>query len=110
MRNRIWTAVAVLSLPFAAAVSPVAAQEAGPTITIAKNTYDPAELAATAGQEITVVNQDGFPHTVTSVSKAFDVDVPPKGTVTFKVDAPGSYPYTCTYHPGQHNAAKIEVS
>lgn len=89
---------------------PVQAQQAGPTVSIKDFVYSPADVAVQAGQAITIANQDGFPHTVTARDGAFDLDVPANGTVTLTISQPGAFPYTCTYHPGQHNPATVTVS
>lgn len=89
---------------------------AGPTITIpsgaavqGNTAYEPAELTASAGAEVTVVNEDNVPHTVTSGTGNSD---PEKGTVfdtsiinggdsatISLVDvAPGQYDYFCIVH------------
>ena len=84
------------------------AQTAG--ITIDQFQYNPAELAAKVGQPITITNNDDVPHTVTAKDKAFDVTVPAKGNATVTVPKAGSFPYTCTLHPSQHNPASINAS
>jgi plastocyanin len=51
-----------------------------------------------------------MPHTVTAEDGSFDVTVPAKGNATVTVPSAGSFPYTCSLHPGQHNPAKINAS
>lgn len=85
------------------------AQTAG--ITIDKFQYNPAELAAKAGQAVTITNNDDMPHTVTAKDGSFDVTVPAKGTAQVTPPKAGNFPYTCTLHPGgQHNPASINAS
>jgi len=93
------------------------AQEAGPTITIANTgseppyTFSPAQLDAKVGEPITVTNNDANGvHSVTAADKTFNVDVPPKSSVTFKVSKAGTYDYVCQYHTDAHNAASLNVS
>lgn len=88
----------------------VKAQQAAPTITITDFQNDPADLAVTVGQPITVTNNDAFPHTVTAEDGTFNVEVPANGSVNLSVPKAGKFPYTCTFHPGQHNPASITVS
>jgi plastocyanin len=83
---------------------------AGKAIDIKDFQYAPADLTAKVGDTITITNQDDAPHTVTAEDKSFDVDVPAHGSATLTVPKAGSFPYTCTYHPGQHNPAKITAS
>ena len=84
------------------------AQAAG--ISIDQFQYNPAELAAKAGQAVTITNNDDFPHTVTAKDGSFDVTVPAKGTATVTPAKAGDFPYDCTLHPGQHNPASIKAS
>ena len=93
-----------------AAASPLRAQQAGPAVTIKDFMYNPAELAAKRGQPITITNNDGFVHSVTAKDGSFAIDVPANGTVTLTIPKAGSFPYSCTYHPGQHNPASFNVS
>ena len=94
-----------------AAQSEAEAEASGqPTISIKDFMYAPAETTVKAGEAITIANSDSFSHTVTAKDGTFDLDVPANGSVTLKVAKQGAFPYTCTYHPGQHNPATINVS
>jgi plastocyanin len=84
------------------------AQAAG--ISIDQFQYNPAELAATAGQAVNITNNDDVPHTVTAKDGSFDATIPAKGTASVTVPKAGNFPYTCTLHPGQHNPASINAS
>jgi plastocyanin len=107
--------VVALGLAFTAVgVAPggesTAQAQASGAITIDQFQYNPAELAAKAGQAITITNNDDMPHTVTANDGSFDVTVPAKGTAQVTVPKAGNFPYTCTLHPGQHNPASINAS
>lgn len=54
-----------------------------------------------AGAEITVINEDTAPHTVTTTeTEDFDAIVGGGETTTFTAPSePGDYPFICTYHP-----------
>ena len=113
---KLMVAVAAIGGLFAGfgTVTPVEAQTA-PTITITSEggsyLYSPAQLDATAGQAITVTNNDARGvHSVTAQDRSFGVDVPPKSSVTLTIAKPGLYPYYCQYHSDSHNAASINVS
>lgn len=69
-------------------------------ITIADFEYQMPETIA-PGAEVTVVNEDEAPHTVTADSDGdFDVEVGPGETVTFTApETAGQYAVICTYHP-----------
>jgi plastocyanin len=52
------------------------------------------------GSEVSVRNEDGVGHTVTSDDGLFDVAVDPGGEATFTApDEPGEFPYHCIPHP-----------
>src|SRR5215211_4242634 len=72
--------------------------------------YDPDELTAKKGDEVTVVNQDTVPHTATSgtgatdpnSAKSFDTSIINGGesaTISLAQVEPGQYDYYCMIHP-----------
>ncbi|GAB3534826.1 hypothetical protein GCM10027403_11490 [Arthrobacter tecti] len=69
-------------------------------ITIRNFEYEMPE-SVPAGAEITVINEDTAPHTVTtSETEDFDAVAAGGETVTFTAPSePGEYPFICTYHP-----------
>jgi plastocyanin len=89
----------------------------GPTINILEGSsiqgspdYDPDELTASAGSEVTVVNQDTLPHTATSgtgpqdpeSAQLFDTSLINGGesaTLSLAQVTPGQYDYYCMVHP-----------
>ena len=112
-----FTGMGIVSHDEARATPAFNVQQANPTITISQGggsppyVYSPAQVQAKAGQAITVKSTDSNGvHTVTAKDKSFSVDVPPNSTVTLTVKKPGTYPYYCTYHPGDHNEASLTIS
>jgi plastocyanin len=89
----------------------------GPTLTILEGSsiqgspdFDPDELTVAAGSEVTVVNQDTLPHTVTSgtsptdpnSAQLFDTSLINGGesaTLSLAQVAAGQYGYYCMVHP-----------
>lgn len=69
-------------------------------ITIRDFEYEMPETVP-PGAEITVVNEDTAPHTVTTTeTEDFDAIVGGGETTTFTAPTePGEYPFICTYHP-----------
>ncbi|WP_035777309.1 cupredoxin domain-containing protein [Arthrobacter sp. 35/47] len=69
-------------------------------ITIVNFEYEMPD-SVPAGAEITVVNEDTAPHTVTTTeTEDFDAIVGGGETTTFTAPSePGDYPFICTYHP-----------
>lgn len=73
---------------------------AGTTVEIQGMTFSAATVAP--GGEVTVVNADEVPHTVTADGGEFDSgEVEGGGTTTFQAPSePGTYPFFCQIHPG----------
>jgi plastocyanin len=99
-----FTAVGVVS------DAPAGAQAGGKTISIKDFKYNPADMAVKVGETVNVTNSDDAPHTLTAKDGSFDVTVPAKGQATLTVPKAGSHPYSCTFHPNQHNPASITAS
>jgi plastocyanin len=97
----------------------------GPTINILEGSsiqgspdYDPEELTASAGAEVSVVNQDTLPHSATSgtgpqdpnSAQLFDTSLINAGesaTLSLAQVTPGQYDYYCIVHP--YMTGKISV-
>jgi plastocyanin len=115
-RTKLGLVLAVIAgLSFTAPT--VSAQQSNPTITIDNTgadppySFSPAQLDAKAGQPITVTNNDpNGVHSVTAKDRSFNVDVPPKSSVTLTVSKAGKYDYICQYHTDAHNPASLTVS
>jgi len=72
------------------------------TIRIKNFIYDPDPVTVKAGQKVTVVNEDGSPHTITEEgpSPSFDSDTVKggaSGSITF--EKAGTFKYLCVFHP-----------
>ena len=72
----------------------------GSTIVIKNFAFTPDSLSVTPGATVTVENEDGVTHTLTSNSGAFSTgDLSAHATTHFKAPAkPGTYPYRCSVH------------
>ena len=87
----------------------IAAEPATHTVTIENMQFDPAELSVKRGERVVWVNKDLFPHTVTADGKAFDSgDIAAGESWTYIATAPGSYAYTCTYHPSMKGTLSVK--
>jgi plastocyanin len=80
----------------------------GQSVSIDNFSYSPASLTVPAGTQVTWVNRDDVPHTVTSrdnafTSKALDTDE----TFSHVFGEPGTYRYYCKIHP--HMTAVVIV-
>jgi plastocyanin len=59
----------------------------------------PAEASAKVGDTVELINKDVFAHTATARNGDFDVNMPPKKTVTFVLKKAGAIDYYCRFHP-----------
>ena len=69
--------------------------------------FAPAEVAAKVGDTIEWVNKDVFVHTATARNGDFDVNLPPKKTVTSVLNKAGTVEYYCRFHPNMKAVLKI---
>jgi plastocyanin len=81
-----------------AAASPASASSS--SVEIKDFAFTPPTITVPAGTTVTWTNHDAAPHTATADDKSFDtgrLEQGQSGGVTF--DTPGTYTYTCTFHP-----------
>ena len=69
--------------------------------------FAPAEVSAKVGDTIEWVNKDVFAHTATARNGDFDVNLPPKKTVTSVMNKAGTVEYYCRFHPNMKAVLKI---
>jgi plastocyanin len=82
---------------------------AGAVVTIENVRFDPQELTVKSGERVTWVNKDLFPHTATADAKTFDSrSIAPSGTWTWVAGKPGTYAYTCTFHPTMKATVRVQ--
>jgi plastocyanin len=62
--------------------------------------YSPSSYDVKVGTTVTWVNDDGTTHTVTSSNGTFSSGpLPPGASFSYTFTQPGTYGYTCSYHP-----------
>jgi plastocyanin len=96
-------AFAAISLPERAVAAPVVHK-----ILIEKMAFGPSPAGVHVGDTIEWTNRDTFRHSATSADKSFDLDMEPDGTAFVVVRRPGSFQYTCKYHPGMKGELIVE--
>lgn len=70
--------------------------------------FSPDTIDIKAGETVTWTNMDTAPHTVTSLSGAFDSgSINTNSTFKFQFNKPGTYVYHCTIHAMMANATVI---
>ncbi|HEY1989600.1 MAG TPA: cupredoxin domain-containing protein [Acidimicrobiales bacterium] len=82
----------------------------GQAITIKNFAFSPSHLTVAPGASVTVTNDDGVVHTLTSQSGGFDTgNIQAGQSKTFTApNKAGSYPYICTIH--QYMTGTLTVS
>lgn len=69
------------------------------TVIIESLSFKPQVLVVHQGDRITWINEDPFPHTVTSTDGKFDShQIAPDGSWTYVARNAGEYDYICTLH------------
>jgi plastocyanin len=70
------------------------------TVTIENLQFHPQSLTVRAGDRITWINRDLFPHTVTARVRTFDSgSIAPDASWTHVARSRGRYAYVCSFHP-----------
>ncbi len=70
--------------------------------------FQPPTLDVPAQTEITWVNRDGTPHTVTARDQSFDSGTMEEGaTFSARFEAPGEFAYFCQIHPDMEGVIRI---
>jgi len=77
--------------------------------------FDTEELTIAAGTEVSFLNADSAPHTVTEGADGVAVDSPiideeldPNQATSFTFDEPGTYEITCLLHPSMNMTVIVE--
>jgi len=83
------------------------AKVGGDTVTMAQIAFKPTTLVVARGTEVSFVNKDTAPHTVTQNGGGIDSGVLNPGK-TFKLKVDDAFEYTCTIHPSMK--AKVVLS
>ena len=69
------------------------------TVVIEGSHFEPEVLAVRAGDKVTWVNKDPFPHTATSADNFDSTAIQPEQSWTFTTKTQGEFAYLCSFHP-----------
>ena len=94
-------------LALALSVIAVPAHAATIEIVMQDLVFAPSEVSAKVGDTIEWVNKDVFAHTATARNGDFDVNLPPKKTVSSVLNKAGIVEYYCRFHPNMKAVLKI---
>lgn len=78
------------------------------TVVLDGTTFVPAQIDVKAGDTITWVNRDPFPHDVTAADGRFHATLQPNEQWQFRPTTPGRIEYVCTLHPGMKGVFVVQ--
>lgn len=85
------------------------------TVRLSQFAFDTEELTIAAGTEVSFVNADAAPHTVTegtdgeaAADPIIDEELQQNGTASFTFDEPGTYQITCLFHAQMNMTVVVE--
>ncbi len=110
-QRRRTTALALLCAAALAASGKLAsaAEKSAPHKVIMKATsYTPMALTVRRGDTVVWVNEDPFPHTVTSAGAFDSKSIAAGASWKYKANKAGVYAYTCTFHPNMKGTLTVE--
>lgn len=107
-RTRRVPAAAAVALAAAALAQYAWAEGRAHRIEMKDVAFAPAQVSARAGDSVAWDNADIVAHTATSEAGGFDVDVPPGGKGSTVMTRPGTFSYTCRYHPNMTGRIVVE--
>ena len=88
---------------------------AGDRVSLTGFAFSPGTLTVAAGTDVTFVNDDGTPHTVTEGTDGapadgarFDEDIAAGAEVVITFDEAGTYQITCKLHPAMNMTVTVE--
>ena len=81
-------------------------EAAGTTVEMSGSCFGPTVLTTTVGAAVTFVNRDTYVHNVTGTTWGHG-DLAEGATFTYRFTEPGTYPYSCTLHPGMNGAVVV---
>lgn len=89
----------VLLAWLAGSAAAASAKPASHTVVIEASRFEPETLTVHAGDKITWVNKDPFPHTATSAGNFDSALIQPDQSWTFTPKSKGAFTYICSFHP-----------
>lgn len=93
------TAVRALGLLCLSVLVGAAAKAPARTVTIEAMKFEPQNLTVHLGEQVTWVNKDPFPHTVSAPDSLESKEIAPGATWVYRATKTGDIKYHCTLHP-----------
>ena len=87
----------------------LAVTPAAHTVTIEGTQFQPGDLTVKIGDSIVWINNDPFPHTVTSKAGGFDSQpIQPGKLWKYRAVKKGEFPYVCSLHPTMQATLRVK--
>ena len=94
--------------PITTTPTPITTTPAPVSVAIKNSAFDPDIVEISKGTTVTWTNDDGVPHTVTSISGAFDSgNINPGQTYSYTFNQAGPFEYRCANHPSMTHGKVI---
>jgi len=94
------TPVPTTATPVPTTATPITTMPAPVSVAIKSSTFVPDIVEISKGTTVTWTNDDGVPHTVTSISGAFDSgNINPGQVYSYTFNQAGPFEYRCANHP-----------
>ena len=102
------TPVPTTPAPVPTTPTPVPTTPAPVSVDIKSSTFVPGTVGISKGTTVIWTNDDGFQHTVTSISGAFDSgNIDPGKTYSYTFNQAGTFEYSCLNHPNMAHGKVI---
>ena len=101
-------AAAAVGLAAAMPAQPALAEGRVHQIEIKGVAFAPAQVTVRTGDTVEWANGDVVAHTATSKEGGFDVNVLPNRKGSAAMTRPGTFSYTCRYHPNMKGQVVVE--
>ena len=101
-------AAAAVGLAVATLTQPASAEGQGHRIEMKDVAFAPAQIAVRNGDAVEWANGDIVAHTATSKEGGFDVNVLPGRKSIAVMTRPGTFSYTCRYHPNMKGQVVVK--
>ena len=107
-RRRALAVVAAAGLATSAGLVWAAEKPVTHTVVMKATSYAPLALTIKRGDTVVWINEDPFPHTVTSAGAFDSKSIAAGASWKYKPRKVGDFAYTCTFHPNMKGTLRVE--
>ena len=107
-RDALGSLAAAVGLAAATLTQPASAEGQAHRIEMKDVAFAPAQIAVRRGDTVEWANGDIVAHTATSKEGGFDINVLPDRKSIAVMRQPGTFSYTCRYHPNMEGQVVVK--